>query len=51
MTRTILITFIGVGIVGTLQAGLTETYVNPALPLYVLVTVCAIGFLVLYDKK
>lgn len=39
------------GIAGTLQTAFSEMYVNPALPLYILVMVCATGFLILADKK
>lgn len=49
--KIILAAFALIGVVGSLQAVFSKVYVNPAIPLYILVTVCAIGFLILYDKK
>jgi len=38
-----------IGMVGTFKAMSSEAYINPAIPLYILIAVCAIGFLILSD--
>jgi len=39
------------GIIGFLDAKFTKEYSNPVVPLYILIMVCAIGFLILADKE
>lgn len=47
----VLLCFAGIGIIGLWDAGVAKEFGNPAIPLYILVVVCAIGFLTLADKK